>query len=90
MASVCADSGNRKSVAAVVVTYNRKDLLLECLDCLCKQDLGALGERYGLSVIVVDNASTDGTEEALAALAESGKITYFNTGENLGGAGGFN
>ncbi|WP_293814113.1 glycosyltransferase [uncultured Parolsenella sp.] len=90
MASVCADSENRKSVAAVVVTYNRKDLLLECLDCLCKQDLGTLGERYGLSVIVVDNASTDGTEEALAVLAESGKIAYFNTGENLGGAGGFN
>ena len=90
MTSVCANPGNRKSVAAVVVTYNRKDLLLECLDCLCKQDIGALGERYGLSVIVVDNASTDGTEEALATLAGSGKITYFNTGENLGGAGGFN
>ena len=29
MASVCADSENRKSVAAVVVTYNRKNLLLE-------------------------------------------------------------
>ena len=86
----CASPARKRSVAAVVVTYNRKELLLECLDCLAAQDLGGLGDAYELSVIVVDNASTDGTQEALAALAESGKVAYFNTGENLGGAGGFN
>ena len=52
----------KKSVAAVVVTYNRKDLLLECLDCLSRQDLAGLAAGYELQVIVVDNASTDGTE----------------------------
>lgn len=80
----------KKSVAAVVVTYNRKQLLLECLDCLEAQDLARLGDSYELSVIVVDNASTDGTEEALEPYVASGRISYFNTGENLGGAGGFN
>ena len=85
-----ASPARKRSVAAVVVTYNRKELLLECLDCLATQDLGGLEDAYELSVIVVDNASTDGTQEALAALAESGKVAYFNTGENLGGAGGFN
>lgn len=80
----------KKSVAAVVVTYNRKDLLLECLDCLSRQDLAGLAAGYELQVIVVDNASTDGTEQALAPLVEQGSIAYYNTGENLGGAGGFN
>ena len=85
-----ASPARKRSVAAVVVTYNRKDLLLECLDCLSTQDLGGLGDAYELSVIVVDNASTDGTQEALAPLVASGRLAYFNTGENLGGAGGFN
>ena len=85
-----ASPARKRSVAAVVVTYNRKELLLECLDCLVAQDLGGLGDAYELSVIVVDNASTDGTQEALAPLVASGRLVYHNTGENLGGAGGFN
>ena len=86
----CASPARKRSVAAVVVTYNRKELLLECLDCLAAQDLGGFGDAYELSVIVVDNASTDGTQEALAPLVASGRLVYHNTGENLGGAGGFN
>ena len=85
-----ASPARKRSVAAVVVTYNRKELLLECLDCLATQDLGGLRDAYELSVIVVDNASTDGTQEALAPLVASGRLVYHNTGENLGGAGGFN
>ncbi len=46
---------NKPSVAAVVVTYNRKVLLKECLDALLAQT------RPLDSIIVVDNASTDGT-----------------------------
>lgn len=83
-------AGARKTVAAVVVTYNRVELLQECLDCLRAQELATLGESYELGVIVVDNASSDGTEQALAPRVEAGEIRYFNTGENLGGAGGFN
>ena len=69
-------------VTAVVVTWNRKGLLLECLDCLKRQTAKA-------DILVVDNASTDGTGEALQPLVEAGEIACVNPGKNLGGAGGF-
>lgn len=71
-------------IAAIVVTYNRKNLLLECIQALSNQT-----ERELLDIIIIDNASTDGTQESLCSLIESGTITYLNTGANLGGAGGF-
>ena len=49
-----------KSVAAIVVTYNRKDLLLENIECLKKQS-----ESDDLDIIIIDNASTDGTDSVL-------------------------
>lgn len=70
-------------VAAVVVTYNRRELLRECLEALLKQS------NPNTEIIVVDNASTDGTGEYLRENF-AGKIAYYNTGKNLGGAGGFN
>ena len=72
-----------KKTAAVIVTWNRKELLLECISAVLSQEGGAP------DVIVVDNASSDGTEEALRPYAERKEILYFNTGSNLGGAGGF-
>ena len=70
-------------VIAVVVTYNRKALLGECVNCLLGQTAS------NLSILIVDNASTDGTRQSLELLIEAGKVLYVNTGENLGGAGGF-
>lgn len=70
-------------VTAVVVTWNRRALLMECLERLFAQTW------RDMDVLVVDNASTDGTGEALAPLIEAGRIAYVNPGENLGGAGGF-
>ncbi|MDO4866454.1 MAG: glycosyltransferase family 2 protein [Clostridia bacterium] len=78
-------SDNRKStprVCAVVVTYNRRALLLDCVACLRRQTAKA-------DILIVDNAGTDGTGEALRPLAEQGVLQYVNTGSNLGGAGGF-
>lgn len=69
---------------AIVVTYNRKNLLLECIECLEKQT-----KRNTLDILIIDNASTDGTEEALRPMIEKKKLSYKNTGRNLGGAGGF-
>ena len=69
-------------VVAVVVTYNRKDILIKCIKCLMKQE-------YPCDILVVDNNSTDGTEECVRSFVEAGKICYYNTMENLGGAGGF-
>jgi rhamnopyranosyl-N-acetylglucosaminyl-diphospho-decaprenol beta-1,3/1,4-galactofuranosyltransferase len=52
---------NRQTIAAVVVTYNRKDLLGQCLDSL-------LGQSHPLDAIyVIDNHSTDGTCDYLRA-----------------------
>ena len=71
-----------KKVAAVVVTYNRLDMLKENLEGLCKQ------KYKDLDIILIDNASTDGTGEYIKKLNFSNLI-YINTGKNLGGAGGF-
>ncbi len=71
-------------IVTVVVTHNRKEYLLRCIDALRGQK-GAQTD-----ILVVDNASDDGTAAALAPLVAEGVIRYHNTGENLGGAGGFN
>ncbi|MBI5664288.1 MAG: glycosyltransferase family 2 protein [Nitrospirae bacterium] len=50
---------SNKRIAANVVTYNRKQLLGECIDAL-------LNQTYPLDAIyIIDNASTDGTPEFL-------------------------
>lgn len=50
---------NKETVCAVVVTYNRKDLLIECLDALLKQT------RPIDAMYIIDNLSNDGTERLL-------------------------
>ena len=77
------DEGMTKDVAAVVVTYNRKALLRQCVASL-------LGQTWAdMDIWVIDNASTDGTGAMLAPLIGNGRVHYQNTGGNLGGAGGF-
>lgn len=65
-------------VAVTVVTYNRLNLLKECLQALRRQTTKA-------DIIIVNNGSTDGTKEYLDAQADVKAIHQ----ENLGGAGGF-
>ena len=69
-------------IAAVVVTYNRLPLLRQCLAALTAQT------AQGLTIFLIDNASTDGTAEAIRAM-DLPNLVYRNTGKNLGGAGGF-
>lgn len=66
----------------MVVTYNRLPLLRQCLAALTSQT------ALGLTIFLIDNASTDGTAEAVAAMTLP-NLVYRNTGKNLGGAGGF-
>lgn len=75
---------DKEKIAAVVVTYNRKELLKQCLNAL-------LNQSYPLdSVIVIDNASTDGTENLIKKeFLSNPKIDYLKLSENTGGAGGF-
>ena len=69
------------SVIAVVVTYNRRDLLLESLAAVFAQD------RAPEQVIVVDNASQDGTAAAVRDKFPAVHLAELN--RNSGGAGGF-
>ncbi|MBP1920100.1 glycosyltransferase [Youngiibacter multivorans] len=73
------------SVAAVIVTYNRSDLLMANLDMLNYQT------RKFDSIIIIDNASTDGTEEKLREKQyfKNLPIDYILLNSNTGGAGGF-
>ena len=68
-------------VCAVIVTYNRKALLRECLKAVLSQT------RPPDHVLVVDNASTDGTPEMLQE--EFPQVEVLRLPENQGGAGGF-
>lgn len=73
-------------VTSVVVTFNRKKYLEENLNALLSQ------KDADTDIIVVDNASTDGTEALVKRFISSypNRIHYINTQKNLGGAGGFN
>ena len=73
----------QNKIAAVVVTYNRKELLIECLDHLLDQTYD------GFDILIIDNHSTDQTKGAILHYLENPRIIYKDTGSNLGGAGGF-
>ncbi|MFB2837247.1 glycosyltransferase family 2 protein [Floridanema evergladense] len=74
-----------ETIAAVVVTYNRKHLLVECLDALIS------GTRLLDKIIIIDNGSTDKTFNLLQekGYLEKSCIDYILLPENTGGAGGF-
>ena len=74
-----------KSICAVVVTFNRKALLLNCLNALKAQ-------THPLThIVVIDNASTDGTADFLGehGWTNNDVFTLITLPENMGGAGGF-
>ncbi len=96
-------SQDQEKIAAVVVTYNRKDLLGQCLDSLLRQS------RPLDALYIIDNHSTDGTYEYLLGrdliapadgsghgpvettrpAPTGGTVHYIRMPENTGGAGGF-
>lgn len=71
-------------VCAVIVTYNRLEMLKECIDAL-------LNQTYSLDrILIINNNSTDGTKEYLDGLVkENKKVQALHLNENIGGAGGF-
>ena len=68
-----------KSVCIVIVTWNRLEMLKACVAAAKKNAAVA-------DILVVDNASTDGTHEWLGS--QDG-ISVLSLPENTGGAGGF-
>jgi GT2 family glycosyltransferase len=69
-------------IGVLIVTWNRKTDLLDCVRSVLRSD------RSDLSIYVVDNASTDGTSEAVAS--EFPQVSLIRSEENLGFAGGNN
>ena len=70
-----------ETVAVVIVTFNRADLLGRMLDGLAAQT------HQPDAVYVIDNASSDHTVDMLQRLDLPLQVTHSE--ENLGGAGGF-
>lgn len=70
-------------IICIVVTYNRKKLLKENIESL-------LAQTYrDFDILIVDNASTDGTYDEIKNFINNNEMKYINTSKNLGGAGGF-
>ncbi|YCI30617.1 glycosyltransferase family 2 protein [Erwinia sp. PK3-005] len=72
-------------VNALIVTFKRKELLAKVIS-------GVIQQSHKVNkIIIVDNNSNDGTQELVKDIQSASdiKIDYYNTGENLGGAGGF-
>ncbi len=71
-------------ICTVVVTYNRYELLKECLDSL-------LNQTFKNDILLVDNASIDGTEKKIVedGYLDNKEIIYKRLEKNTGGAGGF-
>lgn len=71
-------------ISALVLTYNRKEVLLRCLNAIFAQ------VEPPDEVVILDNGSTDGTCEYLreSGLLEDVRIVLYRFPENKGPAGG--
>lgn len=78
-----------KKIACIIVTFNRKALLIKCLDSVNNQTYKPH------TVYIIDNASTDGTRQLVAdmgfdsTIVNDIKFQYVLLPENIGGSGGF-
>lgn len=71
-------------VCAVVVTYNRKEMMTRCVDAVLAQS------RRVERILIVDNASTDGTGQLLSErYRNNARVEHVQLTENGGGAAGF-
>jgi len=68
-----------EKVIAVVITFNRQALLAECITALRNQT------RKPDAILVINNSSTDITEQPLSQQSD----LFYITQKNTGGAGGF-
>ena len=70
-------------IGVVIVTYNRLDLLKECISAIFNQT------RNVEKIIIINNASNDGTKEYLEEYNSNDLFYIQNLNNNIGGAGGF-
>lgn len=77
--------GEKNKVSVIIPTLNRGKEVLECIDSVLVSDYS------DLEVVVIDNASADGTLEALGKKFSSlQKVKIIKNEKNLGAAGGRN
>jgi glycosyltransferase involved in cell wall biosynthesis len=63
-----------------IVTYNRSDIINECLNALCP-----VTKKYNISIFVSDNASSDNTTDVIQKyVKEYNNIHYFKQISNIG------
>lgn len=67
----------------VIVTYNRLNLLKDCIEHVCHQTIPIT------KIVIVNNHSDDGTQEYLAQFETDNRFCVIHLAENLGGAYGF-
>lgn len=74
-----------QNIAAIIVTFNRKSLLNECITGVANQTLKPT------RIYIIDNASTDGTAEFIrdSGYLSNDIVEYIRLPENIGGSGGF-
>jgi len=77
--------GAAQRILCIVANYNRKEVLLRCLDRILNRVVVPPG--YQLKVLVVDNASADGSRAAVTMRFPA--VTVVDTGSNIGGSGAF-
>jgi len=70
-------------IGVFVCNYNKKDMVVQCVQSILNQTMTQI------DVYVVDNASSDGSVEALKRRFGN-RIVILENKENLGGSGGFN
>lgn len=70
-------------IGVVICNFNKKDFVLECIQSVLESKV------HNFDIYMVDNASTDGSVEAVSS-AYGEQVTILRNRENLGGSGGFN
>jgi N-acetylglucosaminyl-diphospho-decaprenol L-rhamnosyltransferase len=80
---VSGEGSDRPALSVVVLSWNTKDLTLACLRALHAEQ-----PKHRREIVVVDNASHDGSADAIAA--EFPGVTLERNAENVGYSGGNN
>lgn len=65
-------------ISVVIPTYNRREMLLELIQSIKKQSYN------NIELIIIDDCSTDGTEEDINSYLDQGNFIYIKNTENKG------
>jgi glycosyltransferase involved in cell wall biosynthesis len=69
---------DRPQISVIIASYNYAHYISECISSVLMQDVPSL------ELIVVDNASTDNTDEVLAQFSSDPRLRYYKNETNIG------